>query len=156
MIRAGDREKLAGVESELSKDSQRLLDIIKELESTLVGGGYFQKLRFKPDTGQIINTGKISNLSDAEFRRVESLVKELRVLVEKKNCKVPDDYTVESGDKISPDSGKKRDNLNKVKIDEKTGMFVCPECGKLVNQNCGNCFHNRFKDEDPFNFNPEK
>jgi predicted RNA-binding Zn-ribbon protein involved in translation (DUF1610 family) len=46
-------------------------------------------------------------------------------------------------------------DLTKARIDEETGMYVCPECGQLVNQGCRNCFHARYKDEDPFNFNSE-
>ena len=41
-------------------------------------------------------------------------------------------------------------DVKELKHDPNSGMIVCPECGLLVNQSCGNCFHNRFKDEDPF------
>jgi len=35
------------------------------------------------------------------------------------------------------------------RIDKNTGIFSCPECGQIVNPKCGNCFHSRFKGEDP-------
>ncbi|MFA6427048.1 MAG: hypothetical protein WCW16_01205 [Candidatus Magasanikbacteria bacterium] len=35
------------------------------------------------------------------------------------------------------------------------GVLACPECGKVANPDCRNCFHARFKDGDPFEPNPE-
>lgn len=40
-------------------------------------------------------------------------------------------------------------------VDKNTGVFSCPECHEVFNSGCRNCFHSRFKGEDPFQPNSE-
>ncbi len=62
-------------------------------------------------------------------------------------------------DIITPPNGidvKKGSAQSLGKIDENTGAYVCPECGELYSKGCGNCFHSRYKDEDPLATGPNK
>jgi len=48
-----------------------------------------------------------------------------------------------------------RQDAKSLGIDETTGAYTCPECHRLYNLSCGNCFHSRYKDEDPLS-GPER
>ena len=50
----------------------------------------------------------------------------------------------------------KRDKPNDVLgVDKNSGLYTCPECGQVSNPGCPNCFHARYKGEDPLQPNPE-
>ncbi len=61
--------------------------------------------------------------------------------------KKPEDSQPEESTKEDKQSGPQ-----KLIIDEKIGIPICEDCGKLVTdaRGCPNCIHNAYRDENPF------
>ena len=54
--------------------------------------------------------------------------------------------------------GKKRSKkpVDVLGLDAENGLYTCPTCKKAgSNPGCFNCFHDPYRGDDPFDFNPE-
>jgi len=40
-------------------------------------------------------------------------------------------------------------------LDKNSGLHTCPSCKKISNPPCRHTFHNPYRGDDPFDFNPE-